>query len=633
MKRFTLPFALLAIALCGFNTLNAQTNVPAVVSGNQTWTKAASPYVISQNTVISAGVTIKIEPGVVVRSTNPTYQLTVDGALEATGSQTAGMVTFDSIQIQFGANAVPYDASAGIGNQFNWCRFNGPMNGNPNTTALRTGIRIGIDRCIFNGHRTALHLGIGGVDSMWVTNSYFSSYKPIHSFGTQLKCFVLDNTFQGCTEMYFYGALQFERNTVDGLDRFSCYAYRNVDINCNSFSHFDRPLSLTFYGTGKIETFNFMNNHLDSFKGQMIVINRDNYISKAKFNNNNFLHTDGNTKVAINGANVDQSTSTRIDFTRNYWGATTTTQIEDMVHDYGDDIQIYGKVDFGSFATSKIARKCPSCEAIFTITPDSSDRKKYKFTGSVPPIGGSAEYLVYDKSGTSSTSLNGSTVTYRFNSGASNNRVIYMVYDAAGNLCDSSLQNIPCMASYYVGKDTNNKFKLFLINNSRGTDSKTTYLWTFGDGTTSTKKSPNHKYANFGKYEVCLSIANPVTGCESRFCDSIGLDSNGNLLKASGFEINVIDESELLGLSPQRLENDRVHVYPNPTRGNVVIQVDAGVRDMEILVRNAFGQMLQHVEVNTNEAELDLSTYSNGIYFIETNIEDQKVIRKIILTK
>ena len=62
-----------------------------------------------------------------------------------------------------------------------------------------------------------------------------------------------------------------------------------------------------------------------------------------------------------------------------------------------------------------------------------------------------------------------------------------------------------------------------------------TYSWSFGDGGTSTKRNPTHKYRAFGSYWVCLTIADSTLNCTSTYCDSLGLDSTGRLLKADGF--------------------------------------------------------------------------------------------------
>lgn len=51
-----------------------------------------------------------------------------------------------------------------------------------------------------------------------------------------------------------------------------------------------------------------------------------------------------------------------------------------------------------------------------------------------------------------------------------------------------------------------------------------TYLWDFGDGTTSTSNSPIHPFANFGTYTVKLTATN-ANGCDSTFTKVVHIDT------------------------------------------------------------------------------------------------------------
>ncbi|MGH3923955.1 MAG: right-handed parallel beta-helix repeat-containing protein, partial [Pseudonocardiaceae bacterium] len=73
----------------------AATNVSGTISTDTTWTLAGSPYVMTDNVYVAAGVTLTIEPGVVVQGSGETRLLTVNGSLAAEG--TAGApITFTS---------------------------------------------------------------------------------------------------------------------------------------------------------------------------------------------------------------------------------------------------------------------------------------------------------------------------------------------------------------------------------------------------------------------------------------------------------------------------------------------------------------------------------------------------------
>lgn len=74
----------------------AQTNVSGFISTNTTWTLTSSPYIVTGNALVSAGYTLTIEPGVVVKF-NTDKALQIDGELIAVGTP-QNRITFTSNQ-------------------------------------------------------------------------------------------------------------------------------------------------------------------------------------------------------------------------------------------------------------------------------------------------------------------------------------------------------------------------------------------------------------------------------------------------------------------------------------------------------------------------------------------------------
>jgi hypothetical protein len=74
--------------------LSAQTNVSGFISSNTTWNLAGSPYIVVGNTLVTTGVTLTIDPGVVVKF-DASRAIQIDGTLIALGTA-SNRITFTS---------------------------------------------------------------------------------------------------------------------------------------------------------------------------------------------------------------------------------------------------------------------------------------------------------------------------------------------------------------------------------------------------------------------------------------------------------------------------------------------------------------------------------------------------------
>jgi hypothetical protein len=74
------------------------THIPSTTySANTTWTLASSPYVLDGSVTVAAGVTLTIEPGVIVKFNGAARELRIDGTLSAAGTS-ASPIVFTSLQ-------------------------------------------------------------------------------------------------------------------------------------------------------------------------------------------------------------------------------------------------------------------------------------------------------------------------------------------------------------------------------------------------------------------------------------------------------------------------------------------------------------------------------------------------------
>lgn len=71
----------------------------------------------------------------------------------------------------------------------------------------------------------------------------------------------------------------------------------------------------------------------------------------------------------------------------------------------------------------------------------------------------------------------------------------------------------------------------------------------------------------------------------------------------------------------------KIYITPNPTHGNLTIQVDGSYQHLEIKVFNLSGE---EVFKSTTKTELDIGHLSNGVYFLQCTINGKSSINKLI---
>lgn len=141
--------------------------------------------------------------------------------------------------------------------------------------------------------------------------------------------------------------------------------------------------------------------------------------------------------------------------------------------------------------------------------------------------------------------------------------------------------------------------------------------------------------ARFGAYSEILSEFNSVFPLPSLSCDS-NIIVEYPLFSFTCFEDdslfynpNGIDcEYMLTHLGVPNLDTKHTKIYPNPTSGTFIIEVQSGMT--EINVYNLTGELCKKIEITKVKNELDLGL-GKGVYFIEALSNDKRTVQKIII--
>jgi PKD repeat protein len=117
--------------------------------------------------------------------------------------------------------------------------------------------------------------------------------------------------------------------------------------------------------------------------------------------------------------------------------------------------------------------------------------------------------LVYDQASVN-YKVNVTRLIGGFNKLTDAEKVRNLIYatDLSGNIWKITMPLLVAPIPDFTITQDGNCLKKFVFQN-QSVNEPMTYLWNFGDGTTSTETNPTHQYANIGDYTVTLSAKNP----------------------------------------------------------------------------------------------------------------------------
>ena len=73
-----------------------------------------------------------------------------------------------------------------------------------------------------------------------------------------------------------------------------------------------------------------------------------------------------------------------------------------------------------------------------------------------------------------------------------------------------------------------------------------------------------------------------------------------------------------------------INLMPNPADNYIDLTINSNVEVKEAVVYNAFGQMIQTIELTDNHARIDLSDMAAGMYFVRVNGDNVSATKKFI---
>ena len=273
-----------------------------------------------------------------------------------------------------------------------------------------------------------------------------------------------------------------------------------------------------------------------------------------------------------------------------------------------------------------------ACNAAFTFYNDSSCATHFVNSS----VGSALTYQWYDMSNFSLLSTQQNPVLALGNG----THLIGLYTSASGQFCDSSTAyvNVACNTTgcsansqFTVFADSSNAGSYFAYNASSGTGTLT-YLWNFGDGTTSTQAYPFHHYAVPGQYIICLTVT-ATTGsvsCSDTYCDSSSVHRMSSAFLMS--DLTVLSTPTALH------ENDvlkNLNAYPNPVENELIIETgeSQGNEALAYVMTDALGKIILKGNFNGSKTFINTSSLERGFYVVSIISNQQKTLKTIKIVK
>lgn len=357
--------------------VSGSTPVSGSINSSITWTKTNSPYTVTGPVNVNSGVTLTIEPGVVVELNG--YSLNVDGVLQAVGSS-ADKIQFSDGQIVFSSSALAFDNQTSSG-----CGIEEAVLEQTSISSVNA-IAVSRDSITYSDDNGVGALSVGGFSMIYNNSIVSTSGKGYGIIVKEGIATIAGNVISGfAMGIWAAGETAIEQNSIlncgcgigigeiIGTSSFGSYAFGEVTVGiventiANNYIGIGGPIF-----KGETEVGNVVATGSETIKGNFI--NNNTYGLALGAHGNIYYNTISNSQIAVTIDDTSGifspgiSENNLVAYTQdsvhmlgtqdvyadsNWWGTTNIQAINDSIYDRKDN-NLLGMLTFTPILTSAV---------------------------------------------------------------------------------------------------------------------------------------------------------------------------------------------------------------------------------------------------------------------------------------
>jgi PKD repeat protein len=200
-----------------------------------------------------------------------------------------------------------------------------------------------------------------------------------------------------------------------------------------------------------------------------------------------------------------------------------------------------------------------------------------------------------------------------------------------------------CTAGYIIIPNTSLAGTVIIVDVSQVNNAN--YVWNTSNGFMTNAPTPFFNLTGPGTFTLCATVTDTVTGCTDTFCDSLSIDSVGNVFKSNntnmfssasgsvGFIVMSAPKPSNINGIENVTNNTAFAIKPNPANNYVDINVNTTIENATMFIYNITGEIVKEEKIvtKTNNYRTAINELSNGTYFVKLNGNHTTNVVKLIV--